>query len=234
MRGRSAGAGVAVLMLLAGCAGGGDDGAGGGTETSTSATAGDGRAEIAAALEDESPGIVAAVRDPATTLTPVPVAALGRWRILDVEAGSGATPRRWYIALSEEGEAVVLSGFPDRWGEILDGAFVEDSDEAVELATVHADATRDMTTGYQRVDSFDDIRFVPAPGTKEQAEIADLRSRYDRIAPPEVTGSGPWSVRLWTVVGTALVRQDLVVSPDGSVLVRTARVATGLPVPVSP
>lgn len=233
MRARGMVTGAAVLALLAGCGGTAGD-SGDGSGASTSVTADDGRDEIAEALQDESPGIVSAVRDPSTTLTPVPVAALGRWRILDVEARSGPTPQRWYIALSDEGEAVVLSGFPDRWASILDGAFVEDADEALELATVHADATRDMSIAYQRVDSFDEIRFVPSPDQKEQAEIDDLRDRFDQIDAPEVTGSGPWTVRFWTVPGTALVRQDLVVSPDGSVLVRSARFVTGLPVPQTP
>lgn len=188
--------------------------------------------QMATTLESTSPTIADALRADTTQVTPVDAAALTDWQVVDVLSRGGAHPQRWFMAVKAEGsEVVVLSGFPQRWAQIIEGASVGSAAEAEELARVYADATRDMTKGYARIDSVDDIRFVPSPSEEETTRIEDLRRDHDEVAAASASGSGPWSVRLWTVTDGDLVRHDVEVATDGAITDTTEVVEADLPVP---
>lgn len=223
-----------ALMPLAACA---DPGDATGTTTSTTTahtTAGDTdmKDQMATTLEGTSPTIADALRADTTQVTPVDAAALSGWRVVDVLPRGGAHPQRWFMGVKDEGrEVVVLSGFPQRWAQVADGARVTSADQAEELAGVYADATRDMRTGYARIDSVDDIRFVPSPSQAESDRIEALRRKHTEIAAASATGDGPWTVRLWSVTDGDLVRHDLEVATDGTIADTTQVVEADLPVP---
>lgn len=188
------------------------------------------RDEIAQNLEGPSPSIAAAVRDESTTITEVPATALGAWQIVDVSSDTVPHGRRWFMAVRGDGtEVVVLSGFPERWSRVLEGASVGIADEAVQLAQAYSDAVRDMTQTYRRVESVDDIPFTPSA---EEDVIDRLRTTL-RVGPPEVKGDGPWTVVLWTVVESDLVRHELSVDRDGAIEDDESVAESGLPVGTS-
>ncbi|MBA4086066.1 MAG: hypothetical protein C0493_14265 [Kytococcus sp.] len=189
--------------------------------------------EIATTLEATSPTIARAVRADTTSISPIEAAALGDWQVVDVLPSGGGHPQRWFMGIKDSGrEVVVLSGFPERWEQVIEGARVTSADEAEELAAVHADATRDMTKGYARLSSVDDIRFVPTPSEEETARIEAVRRDHaDDISAATVTGDGPWIVELWTVTDGDLVRHDVTVGTDGAITDATEVVEADLPVP---
>ncbi|QBF47360.1 hypothetical protein [Janibacter limosus] len=221
------------LMPLAACA----DPGGTTSTTSTShttATAGDPdmKDQMATTLEGTSPTIADALRSDTTTITPVATAALSDWQVVDVLPRGGAHPQRWFMGVKDEGrEVVVLSGFPQRWAQVADGARVTSADQAEELAGVYADATRDMSRGYARIESVDDMRFVPSPSQAESDRIDALRRERTEIAAANASGDGPWTVRLWTVTDGDLVRHDVEVATDGAITDTTQVVEADLPVP---
>lgn len=189
--------------------------------------------QIGTALEDMSPSIARPVRADGTTATPVDAAALGDWQVVDVLSREGAHPQRWFMGVKGEGsEVVVLSGFPERWSRVAEGAQVTSGDQAVELATVRADATRDMTKGYTRIEAVDDIRFLPKHSPEQTDRIAAITRDHD-VTLARATGQGPWEVRLWTVTDGDLVRHDVRVATDGSITDTPEVVERGLPVPVA-
>ncbi|MGO1167052.1 MAG: hypothetical protein ACTMHL_10590 [Janibacter sp.] len=189
--------------------------------------------EIAASLEGVSPTIADAVRAPDTTVTPVDAAALGDWQVVDVLRRGPHHAQRWFMGVKDSGrEVVVLSGFPERWEQVTGGAKVTSAAQAEELARVYADATRDMTVGYARIDSMDDITFLPKPSSSDAQRIDALRRDLaDDVKAAKATGDGPWRVRLWTVTDSDLVQHDMEVTSAGSVDDTTRIVESSLPVP---
>ena len=115
---------------------------------------------------------------------------------------------------------------------MAEGAQVTSGDQAVELATVRADATRDMTKGYTRIEAVDDIRFLPKHSPEQTDRIAAITRDHD-VTLARATGQGPWEVRLWTVTDGDLVRHDVRVATDGSITDTPEVVERGLPVPVA-
>lgn len=223
-----------ALVPLAACAG--PDGSTASTSTpahTTTAGGTDMKDQMATTLEGTSPTIADALRADTTRVTPVDAAALSNWRVVDVLARGRSHPQRWYMGVKDEGrEVVVLSGFPQRWTEVLADARVTSAAQAEQLAGVYADATRDMRTGYRRVDSVDEIRFVPSPTEDESSRIEALRRDHrDDVAAARASGAGPWTVRLWTVTGGDLVRHDVEVTSDGAITDTTEVVEADLPVP---
>lgn len=177
--------------------------------------------------------LASVVDDDATTVTPVDVAALSGWRLLDVVWRGPGHPARWFVAVDGT-RSLVLSGHPERWTEITDGARVTTSDEALELAAVHADATRDMSRGYQRLSSIDDIRLRPRLSEEQQGLVDRVRRDLgDRVAPASAVGDGPWQVTLWVRVDGSLERREVEVAGDGTTTVTSVVAAEGLPVPIA-
>ena len=227
---------VLGLVPLAACTDPGDPADASSTQTPVQSTSAGGttmKEQIAATLESTSPTIADAVRAESTRVTPVDAAALAQWQIVDVLSRGDAHPQRWFMGVKDGGsEVVVLSGFPQRWSQVTEGARVTDAAEAEELATVHADATRDMRKGYTRVTSVDDIRFLPHPSDAESTRIESIRRDHgQRITGATATGDGPWTVTLWTVTDGDLVRHDVTVETGGGITDDSEVVAPDLPVP---
>jgi hypothetical protein len=198
---------------------------------------GDVRGRLAAALQDTSPANARMVSDPKTSLTPLLASWLAGWQILDVQNQTPPHPRRFYAALSDTGQAVMLSGQPAAFSTMLTDAevSVSSADVATEIAATFLDSTRDFVTYAYRIDDVDDIQWQPTLTAEQQKARDQIVSEYgDQVAPAsaEQTSSG-WTVTVWMVSDTDLVRHEVSVGTDGTVSDKTETVASDLPVPGS-
>jgi len=207
------------------------------SSVTSSPDASDTRGRLAAGLQGSSPVNARLVSDPKTTLTPVEASWLTGWQIFDVQNQTPPHPRRVVAALSDAGEAVVLTGQPDAFSTMLKqaGVSVSSADVAAQVATVFLDSTRTYETLSYRVDDADDIRWLPTlTADQQKARDAVISSYGDRIGPAKATqSSSGWTVEVWTISGADLVRHETTIGTDGTVTDKTETVATDLPVPAS-
>jgi hypothetical protein len=208
-----------------------------GNSVTSSPDASDTRGRLATGLQGSSPANARLVSDAKTTLTPVEAPWLTGWQILDVQNQTPPHPRRIFAALSETGEAVVLSGQPQAFSTMMTKAGVEvgSADVAAQVATVFLDSTRTFTTLAYRIDTAEDIRWRPSLTAEEQKTRDSIVSSYgDRIAPAKAEQSpAGWTVESWMISGADLVRHETTVASDGTVTDKTETVASDLPVPAS-
>lgn len=184
-------------------------------------------------LSDES--MVAWVLDEEPTQTrELTLPQLSDWRLVEIRA-TGRRAFMWVIAYMPEGEprTIVLTGKPDRWTQLTDGASVEDGAAAVAVARAWYDSTRRTSELWYRAESVDDIDWQ---GHVDEDSVAHLKHTYrETIRPPAVTrvDDGGWILSLWTVQQGDLVRHDLVVGDDASVLDTTETMEESMPVSVA-
>lgn len=207
------------------------------SSVSSSPDAADTRGRLAAGLQSVSPTTARLVSDPKTTLTPVAADWLSGWQIIDVVNQTPPHPRRVVAALSQAGDAVVLTGQPDAFSTMLQQAAVSVSSAGVaaQVATVYLDSTRTFTTLAYRVDSVEDIMWRPGLSATEQKTRDSIVSTYDgKIAPAKAEqSSSGWTVESWMVSGFDLVRHQTTITTDGAVTDKTETVVSDLPVPAS-
>jgi len=207
------------------------------SSVTSSPDASDTRGRLAAGLQGSSPVNARLVSDPKTTLTPVEASWLPGWQVFDVQNQTPPHPRRVFAALSDAGEAVVLTGQPDSFSSMLKqaGVAVSSAEVAEQVAAVFLDSTRTYSTHSYRIADADDIRWLPTLTAEQQKTRDAVISSYgDRIGPAtaEQASSG-WTVETWTIRGADLVRHETTVGTDGTVTDKTETVATDLPVPAS-
>jgi len=229
---------VAAGLLCGGCASGG--GAASGTSapptspttTTTTTQGGDMRSALAAGLRDTSPVLSALVAKPTTTLAEAPLPGASGWKVVDITSPVPPHPQRAFVGLHESGRTVLLSGRPDGFASVTQGLEVADAGDAVTLATTYIDATRSMSTLGYRVEKPADVRWRPTLDA-EQAKVRDafLAEQGEQLAAPRAKAvDGGWTVTVWTITGSQLVRHDLTVRADGTVTDVTAVAADKLPV----
>jgi len=176
------------------------------------------------------------IGEPGTILTEVPLPWLSGWAVVDALNRTLAHPRRYFVALSDSGSAVVLTGQPSAFNDMVRGAATISSDEtAVSIATSFVDLTQDFVVASYRVASVDEIRWLSklnaSQETAKEKIIADVK---DRLVPAVAQRSGDaWDVTVWTVTGTSLIRHDMAVLADGTVTETTTEVVSDMPVPQS-
>ena len=192
------------------------------------------RTKLAQALS-ASPSMLSLVNDEKTRFTELPAPWLTGWTVVDALNRTPPHPRRATIALSDDGVAKVLSGFPDRFPDVVRGhAKADTPDVAASIAAAYLD----WTNGYQkltyRVQSAADIRWKPTMSASDQsARDAFLAGQGKSIGAPSPTQSaGGWALTLWTIANTDLVKHDMVVGADGTVTDTTTVAAGGLPLPI--
>ncbi len=199
--------------------------------------ASDTRGRLAAGLQGGSPVNARLVSDPKTTLTPVEASWLPGWQIFDVQNLTPPHPRRIFAALSDTGEAVVLTGQPDAFSTMLKqaGVSVSSADVAEQVAAVFLDSTQTFATLSYRIDDADDIRWLPTLTAEQQKARDAVISTYgDQIGPAKAEqSSSGWTVEVWMITGSDLVRHETTIGTDGTVTDKTETVATDLPVPAS-
>ena len=240
--GRAALAGAALLVVatLSGCGPGAPEPAETPTTTtgpSVTSSPTDVRGRLASALQGTSPAYARLVEDQQTRLTPVEAAWLPGWQILDVLNRTPPHPQRLFVALSDQGRAEVLTGRPEAMSAVLTDAKVRiDSPErAADVAGTFLDVTRDFKTFAYRVDSVDDIQWLPKLSAAEEAARDLVVKTYrKKVEPPQVAESGDgWQVTVWMVQGRDLVTHELVLASGTAVTDQTETVERNIPVPYS-
>lgn len=194
------------------------------------------RTRLVTALTPAAPRIAALIEDPFTTLTVIPLPWLSAWTVVDAQNITPPHGQRYLLALSDDDAAEVLTGKPDAFNYVVKGSATVSSDEtATSIATSFVDLTRAFDVWSYRVESVDDIEWLPKLNASEVAErdkiVADNRAK---IAPPAARqAANGWTVTVWTVTGLNLIRHDLTIAADGTVTDARTEVVAGMPVPPS-
>lgn len=191
---------------------------------------------LADALRSQDPGLADVVTADGTTVTPLGTPWLTGWQVLDVLA-LGAHGRRAHVALSDDGEAVVLAGDPAAFADVLarGGAQVGDEATAVAVVETYLDATRSFRQWSQRVASFDEIRLRPRLDDEAQAAADAARATLEgQLAPTTATPAGDgFDVVAWVQDGATVARHTVHLGADGTLTDDVTDVVTDLPVPMS-
>jgi hypothetical protein len=158
------------------------------------------------------------------------------WQILDVLSRTPPHPQRFYVALSTDGRAEVLTGKPEAFSAVLvdAGVRVDSAEVAIGVGSVFLDSTRSFQSYAYRIDSVAAIGWIPKPTAAERAARDRLVQTYrSMIKPPRAAESGDgWQVTVWMVQDRHLVRHELGIA-SGTVSDHAETVETDLPVPYS-
>jgi hypothetical protein len=119
---------------------------------------------------------------------------------------------------------------PDSAGVCVDSARV-----ATGVATTFLDTTRTFASYSYRIASVGDIKWRPNLDPAQQGAKTKVEQTYgDEVTAPRVRHAGDdWSVQLWMVDGTQLVRHELTVAANGTTSDSPVTVVRDLPVPAS-
>ena len=146
-------------------------------------------------------------------------------------------PQRFFVALSDQGRAEVLTGKPEAMSAVLTdaGVQIDSSERAADVAATFLDVTRDFKVFAYRVDSVDDISWLPRPSAAEEARRDALVKDYDSLVkPPQVAESGDgWQVTVWMVQGRDLVTHEVGLASGAAVTDSAETVEKDIPVPYS-
>lgn len=172
-----------------------------------------------------------ALGKPSTEIDRVELAALPEWQIVDVRYNGLSHPQRWYLAVTRSGKSsvVVLSGFPQRWDQIITGASVDSPATAASVARTWFDTTRSMATLGYRIESVDDIQWPSKPGP----DVARARKRLARTyaigAPEAERVTDGWQMTLWSMEDQTLREHTITVSGRARVVNQVKVREEGLP-----
>lgn len=195
------------------------------------------RNALANGLQSDDPRSAKLVESPQTSLTVVKAPWLRDWQVIDVLSRASARGQRFYAGLATDGRTVVLTTRPEAFDTmVLDaGVKVDQATTAADVAAVYLDATRSFQQYSYRVDSLDDVEWIPKANATEQAKRREIEGTYaEKVSAPrpERTDNG-WAMHVWTVSGQSLIDHDLTVAADGKVTDSPKTVVSDLPTPVS-
>lgn len=195
------------------------------------------RATLADALRPKDSRSAELVESPQTSLTVIKAPWLRGWQVIDVLSRASAHGQRFYVGLSSDGEAVRLTSSPDVFNTMVAdaGVKVDTSATAADVAAVFLDATRSFQQFSYRVESLDDVKWIPKADSSEQAKRREVEVTYaDKVSAPRPKRADEgWTMHVWTVSGQSLIDHDLTVGVDGKVTDRPKTVVSDLPTPVS-
>lgn len=195
------------------------------------------RTRLAEALRADDPVSAGAVANPTTRLDVVTTAWLPGWQVVDVNVRSMPHPRRFFVGLSEAGQAQYLSGRTQSFDAMVTDARIRvgDGRTAVAVGSTFLDTTRTFQRYAERVEDLDRVTWRKDLGPAEQQARDDvLRTYGDQVRPPRATPDGDgWTLTAWMLDGSTLVRHDLAVAARGTVSDTATVVARDLPVPYS-
>jgi hypothetical protein len=195
------------------------------------------RAKLASALLVTSPVKARLVENPQTTLTPVTADWLPGWQIVDAVNKTPPHPQRFFVALSTDGRAEVLTGKPEAFSTVLHdaGVQVDSAKVASSVGEVFLDSTRDFRAYAYRIDSVSDIEWLAKPTAAEQGARDQLVKTYtSKVKPAQATDSSDgWQVTIWMVQGRDLVTHELGIASGTAVSDKPTTMEKDLPVPAS-
>jgi hypothetical protein len=195
------------------------------------------RDKLASALQGADPVTARLVADPQTTLTPVTTDWLPGWQILDAVNKTLPHPQRFYVALSSDGRADVLTGKPEAFSTVLHdaGVQVDSAEVASGIGQVFLDSTRDFRAYAYRIGSVSEIEWLPKPTAAEEVARDRLVTSYSsKVKPAQVTESSDgWLVTIWMVQGRELVTHQLGIASGVAVSDKATTAEKDIPVPYS-
>jgi hypothetical protein len=208
-----------------------------GPSVSSSSGSGSVRERLVTALRATSPTSAELVENPQTTLTAVAADWLPGWQILDVLNATGPHPRRFYVVLSTDGRAEILTGKPEAFSTVLvdAGVQVDSAEVAVAVGSVFLDTTRDFRAYAYRIHGVADIEWIPKPTAAEQATRDQLMKTYQsKVKPPQAAKSDDsWQVTFWMVQDRDLVTHKLGIASGKAVSDHAQTAEKNIPVPYS-
>ena len=208
-----------------------------GTPSVSSSSPSNVRDRLVSALQATNPAKAKLAENPQTTLTPVTADWLTGWQILDAVNNTPPHPQRFYVALSADGRAEVLTGKPEAFSTVLHdaGVQVDSAKVASSVGEVFLDSTRDFRAFAYRIDSVSDIKWLPKPTAAEEATRDQLVKTYSaKIKPAQATESSDgWLVTIWMVQGRDLVTHQLGIASGTAVTDHATTAEKDLPVPAS-
>lgn len=195
------------------------------------------RTRLAEALRADDPVSAGAVTNATTRLDVVDTGWLPGWQVVDVTVRSMPHPQRFYVGLSEDGRARYLSGQPQSFDAMVTDARIRvgEARTAIAVGETFLDATRTFQRYSERVEDLGRVEWRPGLSpAEESARDRVLHTYGDAVRAPRATPAGDgWTLSVWMVDGSTLVRHDLTVAVDGAVTDVPEVVARDLPVPES-
>ena len=112
---------------------------------------------------------------------------------------------------------------------------VDSAEVAIDIGSVFLDSTRDFRTYAYRIDSVEDIEWLPKPTAAQQATRDQVMKTYQsKVKPPQATQSSDgWQVTVWMVQGRDLVEHELGIASGTAVSDQAETVENDIPVPYS-
>ena len=195
------------------------------------------RTRLAEALRADDPVSAGAVTNATTKLDVVAADWLPGWQVVDVTVRSMPHPQRFYVGLSEDGRARYLSGQPQNFDAMVTDARIRvgAGRTAIAVGETFLDATRTFQHYSERVEGLGRIEWSPDLSPAERSARDRVLQTYGAtVRAPRATPAGDgWTLTVWMVDGSTLVRHDLTVAADGAVTDAPEVVARDLPVPES-
>jgi len=164
----------------------------------------------------------------------VKVSFLNSWKFLNVNYFSPGSPLQFYLGLNIPVEAVVLTGNPASYSNMVskDHIGISTQEMALEFAKTFLETTRSNSFTFYLVNSVDDIDFLPTSTETIQDEINGLKkSLSDLVKPPFVTfADQKYLVTLYAVMGLDLVLFEVTVLPMGTIVMRKNEIQKNMPI----
>jgi hypothetical protein len=192
------------------------------------------RERIAAQLGDHHAGFASAVRDPASVLTPIEAPLFRRTRFFRVEKRLPTRPVLFYVAVPQAGDPALLSGAPAAFDAVVarDPARVRTAADAVALARLYYETTRDTGERHLLVESIDDVPYrtdlTGADARLRDQSRAELTPRLRPLAATRAAGGG-FRVTGHAVADTRLVELDAAITRTGHVTLSEKPLRDDLP-----
>ncbi len=193
------------------------------------------REEVVAALRATGDARGAEIADQAATVVSLLATPyFAKWRLVDVQATDVARwshPPRFRVGLGAgDAAAVLLSGAPERWNEMVraDHDRLTTVDMVAKAAAAYVDVIHDFR-GLQTV-LLNGLADAPFPTSATTARSAALARWGAAVAAPVAVRNGVgFDAVVWTTLQDALRRHAITIAADGTFAQSIEVIARGLP-----
>lgn len=192
------------------------------------------RADLAKRAEETSRQVADLVRRPETEVHQVATPFLVRGSIHHVASRPPLRPMVFTVGTADSDFTVLLGKNPKGFLALASraGVRLETEPNRISYVTTYLETTCDLTSGFQILRGFDDIRLLNKPKPEERKRYDELRQKYANvIRPPQTSDQDPWTVNLFAVRRRNLVAIRARVQPDGKIDADEKVLEEAIPVP---
>ena len=191
------------------------------------------RERLAAALAEVDEDYASLVGDELTEVADYPAPFLRRHRLLRMEHLSPHKPIVFFVGLTADDRALLLTARPENFVRIAqaDGVEIDSPQAAIRYATAYLETTRSQAERFYLVRSADEIEFRPNQSPEEeQARTAFIERHRPVIEAPSAQQTGDrFRVTAFAVREQAVERLTLDVERDGAITTEVTTLAEDLP-----